>query len=398
MKAIFCLLTGLCDRTLRDLGGLTPLQKAKTENLDLLCAHSEIWALKSPEAGRREDSLMALLGGESTNTRIPLAPLELYAAGGKLKEEEVTYCLRFISIGEGVVIDVSDALTNESECRVLCAELNQSLGPKGFRFQHLGASRALLIGSASTLHEHLSEPTINPIQCLGRKWRELPSYKGEEEWQSLLEEVATHLSLHEINELRLDLEEDPINAILPFEGGKKPDLEIGLKGWAPEQILVYPSSHSIRGLSRLLKINTWELGLEKKKYAHIDHILENLDEQLSKHDLIILDLPYLWASTYKGDLLEKVKSIEWLDRNFIGLLNKYCARNDITLVLNPLMPTDIHEGDVQSGEVPAMVFNGFKEEYTPRSFDERILASADYRMDLNIFTDAVAGLFAQNRV
>ncbi len=320
MSEILCLLPGLIDVPLQDLGGACPLEKAPTPTLDAMHCSVD----HPPDYGGLETVLLALLGvvpGEAS----PRGPLEAYSLGYALAPHQLAYSARLISAGDGIIVDVSDELTSDSEGKALLSALPGT-------FFHLEGPKGVYL----TSQELPRRIGCNPVACEGESWQQgLP--------QELANGIETALVGHEINELRFDLEERPVNGLLLTEGGEAPQwdstTELG-------DTLVVTASAVMHGAARAVGAAVWRLPREGRRLENVSLILQQIPELTKKHSRILLDLPYLWQSTYEGDVREKVKTIEWLDRHLLAPI-----RAQWTLAVHPLRPTDIRLGTWLPGEV-----------------------------------------------
>ena len=95
---------------------------------------------------------------------------------------------------------------------------------------------------------------------------------------------------------------------------------------------------------------------ERQRFASLKSLIDNLPTFFREKDFVCIDLQYLWRSTFKGDLLEKIKSIEFLDKQFIHPLKAYCKKCKVRLSLFPLKHTSIGSGKHLNGWVPAVSY------------------------------------------
>jgi len=373
MKCITCLLQGMTDRPLQNLGGVTPLQKASVPCLDALVQHGGVVAVVPPEGSCSvETALLSFLSGRKSMVTIRRGPLEASSLGYALSPQQRAFSVRFISLGRGVVVDVSDEILSDSEGRSLCDALNAAMGHQGCHYIPLAGPCAMLITDNPALISVEDVEVPHPVDAVGRQWHEV--LPGEAEARALMERACSVLTTHEINALREDLEEPIVNALLISEGGHCQPWSM-LKGdndvtrW-----LLYTTSAAEEGVAKAIGMDVWSLPREEKKFDHVAMILQQLDAVLENKDNIALMFPYLWRSTYKGDLLQKVKTIEWLDHNLIAPLVAYCERRHCQLMVTALRHSDITKGRAVPGNVPALLFPAGEAMTLPSgSFNEDLL-------------------------
>jgi 2,3-bisphosphoglycerate-independent phosphoglycerate mutase len=376
MGAIVTLLTGLTDLPLEDLGGKTPLQKAHHPNLDELACSGELISFLPPEGGGQERALLALCGVSQGLYSSARAPLEALAIGYQMKRGEIAFCLRFAAAGEGVIIDVSNELLSDREGELFCDLLTAEFQSEGFRFLHLRGPRALLIVEQSLAEGYVAREMLSPAEIVGRRWEELIPAPA---LRSMAQRGAELIANSEVNLLKVELEEERVNAMLFYQGGVLPEWE---KSDAFSRALLITTSPASCGAAKSIGLPSRLLPAEVNKYSHLEEIRSQLTELMGYHDLLIVEFRYLWESTYRGDLLEKIKAIEWLDRHWIGPLFEFCKADAISLALLPLRNSDIRYGRLISGPVPAIIYRGCSQRRSMEAFDES--SCARFAVDLPV--------------
>ncbi|MGM0440662.1 MAG: hypothetical protein ACQEP8_06080 [Chlamydiota bacterium] len=378
MKKIFCILHGLTDVPLEDLGSKTPLQKAHTPNLDLMARKGYFSGVVPPAEESIETALMTLLAEKSLTGSASVGPLQARALGHCLEGKQQAFAVRLVSQGEDIVIDVSDELVNDQEGQQLCAFLNEEAGDSSIKFIHLSGPTALMITSNPLFNSDNIAITANPLKAVGAHW--LNSHR--EAMAEILQRWTCQLQNHDINLLREDLEENYINALLFTSLSELPEIE---EAFMAEKKLLYTSSLASLGAASLLGIDAAHMPPEREKYENINALLDQLDNNFKSKDNIYCEFFYLWDSTYKGDLREKVKSIEYLDKNFIAPLIDYCTARNFQLVAMPLVNSDIRMSEWASGSVPAAIYPALDFAPAP-AFDEQQIQASSKEMDLLAFS------------
>lgn len=321
---ILILLHALEDSTLEDLGNKTPLEAADTPNLDAL----QFRKVAPPSHLTPEASVYSLLGVTEGLENVSKAALEAYAMGLNLEADQVVFSCRFVPTAEGVVIEIDPKTLSNEEGKALCQNLESHF--EGTSFVHMGGANCLVI----TDRLPGSKWSHNPALAVGKAYDEILP-----ESTDFLREISELLSAHEINALRTDLEQDPINALLLMEGGQV----LPLPEMRPKSgIYLITQERSIEGLAKTLDVPCTYLKDERMRFAHIDEIIDMLPSLTQPE--IMIDLHYLRYSTEAGQLLEKVKTIEWLDKKLLGPLRS--GFGDENLEVLALTPMDIRSGEL----------------------------------------------------
>ena len=356
-KTLVVLLNGVCDVPLHDLQGLTPLEKAKTPYLDSLARQSTSYSLEPCNYGGSERALLSLLGIDVETVELTQAALEALAKGYLLKPDEYAYALRFVTLGNKHIINVCNRLLSDKEGEIICKDLTLAYQDRGFFFLHLRGPRAVLVSKQDLFADSFQHDFFNPIKVMQKEWFEAFDAPLKKETQEWLDHVHLDLSNHGINSLKEDLDEDPVNAFLFFNGGKSTQEELVSPLIEGMSTYFYSDAHSSQGIAKHLGIPFQFTGEERQRFSHCLHVMRQLPELLSQRDLVLMEWNYLWRSTYNGDLLEKIKTIEWLDKNVISQLIPLCQKKQCDLVLLPLRRCSIEDGDLLPGTVPTLHFS-----------------------------------------
>lgn len=375
MKTIVCLLHGLSDEPLQDLGGLTPLQKANCHYLDSLVRKGNPLVMQTPQYGGFETAFLKMLGIQEELDSLAQAALEAYSLGYVLTPTQVAFSLRFVTLGQDVVIDASDQLLSDHEGKRLCSDLNAHFGNWACHFLHLQGPEAVLLCEHELLQALPKKPSYNPLKAIGKQWIELMMESKEGGGPSLLLEIQRFLQNHELNELKVDLEESQANGFLLFNGGAKIAFSPENLAFQTAKMQIYTRCSKTLGIAKMLDIDAFQWPKEKRKYEHLIKLLGKLDDIFARKDVLIMESHQLWDSTYHGSLLDKVKGIEWLDRYVVKHLYHFCQTRDCQLFVLPLRHSSIKSGQILHGEVPAIFFSNDLE-IIPKDiahFDEAIL-------------------------
>ncbi len=362
MSFIFCVLHGLTDSPLEDLEGLTPLQMASHPTLDYLAQQGNFLSLSPPVLGGLAGAFFALFGIDRDAEKVAQGPMEAYSLGYDLKPEQVAFSVRFVSTSGGLIVDVSDAVLNEGEGREMCRSLNEAAGSLGLQFLHVQGPQAVLIATHPALKKIASHQSATPVQTVGRFWLDL---LGEGlEVRNLMGQVQRVMAGHEINHLHAELEEPLANGLILSHGGYALPASFwdslnGVKETAlgnSADIVWMTGSVLSMGIASLLGIEVIQLPKEQRKYERLSFIRRVLPELIQEKRAVVIEIDYLWDSTLHGELLNKIKGIEFLDKNLIRPLLELSQSSGCHLAVLPLKHSDIRTGQLMPGAVPAVVF------------------------------------------
>lgn len=376
MSLFILLLNGVTDLPLVDLKNRTPLEVSKHPYLDSLLHHGELYNLSPPSPSSFENSLLSLLGRDKELGS--QAVFESIAKGHNFKEGEGAISCRFVSMGKDVITDISDHLLTDREGALFCKNLNESYSHFDCKFYPLEGTRALCISSHPAFTSLFPFKRIPPVSTLGKNWKDtLPPtdspFQGT--LQELISQFQSSIDSSEVNSLKQDFEEAPVNGIILSEGSIWKNIEKSSSKQLPENTIIVTSNPSTLGIAKTFGIDVWSLPSEVEKFSQVPLVLHYLEEMLKTRDLVIWDVHYLWNSTYNGSLLEKIKSIEFLDRHLVSRAKEISDKDNHTLITLPLTHSSIHLGEVQEGPVPAIIYPVGSAENFSNALSEKLLFS-----------------------
>src|SRR3989344_4305361 len=151
MKGIFVILDGVADEPSSALGGKTPLEVAKTPNLDELAKKSRIdycYTLKKGVAPESSAAVVSLFGYNPNSA--PRGPIEARGLGIKLKKGDLALRCNFATIDNLDNLNILDrrvgrTLTTE-EAKILAKAINENVKlPFEFEFYPSVQHRGVLV-------------------------------------------------------------------------------------------------------------------------------------------------------------------------------------------------------------------------------------------------------------
>lgn len=137
MKYIVILADGMADEPIEQFGGKTPLEAAKTPNLDWLAVHSRLGLLHTIPAGYApgsEVAHLALLGYDLDKVFEGRGSLEAASMGIEIEPGEMAMRCNIICVEGGKIKNHSAGHITDEEARVLINYLNENLADERVRF------------------------------------------------------------------------------------------------------------------------------------------------------------------------------------------------------------------------------------------------------------------------
>lgn len=266
MKHIIILADGMADEPIAELGNKTPLQAAKTPNIDWLCRNGRCGTLATVPAGYEPGSEVAhlsLLGYDLPTVFEGRGSLEAASMGVPIEPDEVAMRCNIICIENGRIKNHSAGHISDEEANELIKFLNDNLADKRVHFFPGVSYRHLLKIRGGNKYVHFTPPHDVP----GTPFAEVMPYAETpeaEDTASLISQLILRsqelLANHPINLKRIAEGKDPANSIWPWSAGYKPAM---------------PTLHEKFGIGRGAVISAVDLILGIGIYAGLEPIHVN---------------------------------------------------------------------------------------------------------------------------
>jgi 2,3-bisphosphoglycerate-independent phosphoglycerate mutase len=319
LKACLVVLQGAADRPQSALKGQTPLQRARTPHMDALLKAGRIGSLDLAAGVRRsvpETALPRLLGYRPDE--IPAAgPLEAAGQGRGLRADETAFLADFVTVLDDVLEDPVGGAPSEAEASVLRDAVNAALGGGG-RIEAAGAPwRNLLF---------LAEEGADDVQCVpphtltGQSVRgHGPEGPGGARLLEVMQRAQQALASHEVNQVRVDLRENPITGLWVWGGGRTPELEPAGERLGARTVVVSGPGFA-RGLARTAGCEEADAGPGDGEAAKA--ALGALGDGA---DLAVIVIDGTLRASLAGDVSGKVEAVERVDTGILGPLREGLA-------------------------------------------------------------------------
>ncbi|MDD5196428.1 MAG: cofactor-independent phosphoglycerate mutase [Candidatus Omnitrophica bacterium] len=339
MKYIVLVCDGMSDYPLQELGERTPLEAAKTPNLDFIAKHGRLGRVKTVPAGfipGSDVAQMSIFGYDPKKYYSGRGPLEAANLGVELEDDDVAFRCNLVTTSADALTDYSAGHISTKEAAILIKFIDQRLGTNRIKF-YPGVSYRHLMVIKRGAEEHLEAlHCLAPHDITGKNIaKNLPKGDGADILIKLMEESRNILVKHEINTVRIDLKENPANMIWLWGQGKKPAMpkfndKYNLTG------SVISAVDLIKGIGRLLGLEVINVpgatGYYDTDYKAKARAAVKL---LEKDDFVFVHVEAADEAGHNGDLREKIIAIERFDQLVLGTILKAFKgkRNSRILVL-----------------------------------------------------------------
>lgn len=321
MKYVVLIGDGMADRPDAELGGLTPLQKANTPNMDKLAGIGLIGSVRTIPHGFHPGSDVAnlsILGYDPKYYYTGRAPLEAASIGVKLQEDDVAYRCNLVTLrfeDKIIMDDYSSGHITTEEAKELINAVKAGLENEHISFYPGVSYRHLMVWRKGIANIQCTPPH----DILGKEISAyLPKGEGDVILNDLMKRSVRILQNHPLNKERISHSKKPANSIWFWGQGKKPsiptfmdkynikgslvsavDLAKGLGIYAGFEILNVP------GVTGWLDTNY----LGKAEYS--------LDA-LAKSDFAYIHVEAPDEAGHSGNWRDKIRAIEDFDSLVVG--------------------------------------------------------------------------------
>ena len=369
-KCLLLLLDGLGDRQHPELGGLTPLQAARTPNLDRLAEIGGNGLYHPGELGEpfpSENAHFALFGYHEHD--FPgRGPVEALGAGLELRQGQVASLAHFVSasIRDGALFverDRPGALEPE-DIRVLFDRVGS------FEYERVTISLHQTKGLFGVLtFQGEVSPLItdsNPMQDMAFATDVQPTDQGQndpgahrcaEALKAYLAWTYHRLSASELNSFRMEQGLAPINALVTQRTGRMHELEpfsrrTGLAG------ALVASGALYQGLGRLMGMHVLDVAEGLDVQADYAARLRLARERLSDFDFMHVHTKAPDEAAHSRSCLAKKEAIEALDRSLEQHMDLLADNPEVLTVVASDHSTPSSGAMIHSGEPVPVIMRG----------------------------------------
>ena len=393
MKYIIMLCDGMADEPLEELQGQTPLEMARTINLDQMAPRSEIGMVRTVPEGMAPGSdtaNLSVIGYDPKQYYTGRSPLEALSIGVDMKPDDVSFRCNLVTLSEEEktyeekrILDHSSDEISTEEARVLVDALKKGLEKEGYTFYTGISYRHLLIWDHGAVLD-LTAPHDILTRQIGAY---LPEDKVLREMMEKSYEILNH---HPINEARRAKGLKPANSAWFWGAGTRPCLtsfeeQYHVKGAMISAvdllkgIAVGAQMHNITVEGANGGLHTNYAG---KAQAAIDALTKE------NYDFVYIHVEAPDEMGHQGSVKDKIQAIEKIDELIIGpVKNTLEAEHvDFRMLVLPDHPTPIRVRTHTGDPVPYMLYDITQpfqgaSVYTERTgLDSGIMQEEGYRL------------------
>lgn len=348
MKCIVVLGDGMADEPIAELGGKTPLEYARTPNMDRMAGEGVCGMLRTIPDGYEAGSdiaNMAVLGYSPEKYYTGRGPLEALSMGVGLAPDDVAYRCNLVTVEDGTMADFSSGHITSAEGKELFASLQPEIPDVMAR---AGVSyRNLLVvhggkGAVSTPPHDIVGQGIAPY---------LPKGSDAELLLRCMEKSRGVFACHPVNRARIAAGKKPATQIWPWSGGRKPAFppfreKYGKRGG------IISAVDLLNGIARCAGMDVITVP-GATGYLDTDYAAKGRYalEAIKCLDFVYIHIEAPDEAGHLGSIVEKVKAIEKVDEVVGMILDGF----DGVVAVLPDHPTPIRVKTHTRDPVPFVV-------------------------------------------
>jgi 2,3-bisphosphoglycerate-independent phosphoglycerate mutase len=377
MKYLVVIVNGLTDRPIAEKENKTPLQLSDTPNLDRMvqegCSGSVQTIPENHQVGN-EISYLSLLGYDPKKYDIAPSYFDALAIGVDLKDGQIPLCCDFITLqsshNDMIMKDYTAGhLTCEESRKYLNALQEQILDCPVTFYSGFGFHNLMVIES-----KQFTTRLTPPNELIGEGIRKfMPNEDQFKDLIYIINQAQIILHNHPTNQQRKRENIDLVNSIWLWGNGKSGTLPSFEEKFGKSASIISPSL-LFQGMGKAANMNIVSVeGITGFADTNFNNKVEATIHELKNQDIVYLNVTGAEDISLKGNIDDKVLTIEDIDAKVIGpLLKKISLYSNVTMmvVVNHMnSAVDVKYG---KDRVP-FVITGKNKTSTLNIFDENIL-------------------------
>ena len=387
MKYILIIGDGMADNPVPELGNVTPLEYAKTPEMDALVSAGLFGSVKNCPDGLPPGSdtgILSIFGCDPNECYTGRAPLEAAATGISLAAGDIAYRCNMVtyedidapweekkilshsagSIEGGESIAIVTALFSDPEFKKAAEAAGMTVYPAP-SFRHIAIQKGADANGMVLIppHDHLGEKIGSLMPSGGTNAPVL---------EALMKLAHETLDRHPLNEARRTAGKMPANGVWFWAEGTAVELPSFVDNYKKTGgvISAVPLCHGIAALVGLERI--FVDGATGELDTNYEGKVDTAIETLKSHPFVAVHVEAPDECTHNGDLPGKLQAIEWLDSRVIGPLVTRLRESgeDFRMLIlsdhKTLTSTRGHDGD----PVPFLIYDSRKDRKTGLKYRE----------------------------
>jgi len=366
MKYLLVLADGMADYKIESLGDKTPLQYARTPNMDKMALNSLIGTVRTVPSGYPPGSdvaNLAVMGYDPRQYYTGRSPLEAVSMGVTLAPQDLALRCNLVTLsGEAnyvdkTMLDYSAGEISSVESAQLIEQIKNQLENAAFDFYAGISYRHLTVWkNAQDKAVQLTPPHDISDRKIGNY---LPQGQDGAVLLDLMMASEGILTNHPVNQSRIERGLHPANSLWFWGEGTKPALDSFAYKYQLQGSVV-AAVDLVRGLGicaglKPIKVEGATGGIVTN---FAGKARAALDELKNGQDFVYLHIESPDEAGHQGDLEAKIWAIEQIDQEVLGLiLQEMDSFDELRVLLMPDHPTPLAIKTHTEDPVPFMLFD-----------------------------------------
>lgn len=333
MKYVILQGDGMPDHKLPELDGKTPLEVARTPNLDMMAKHAQMFGMvktiPDPLPPGSDVGNLTVLGYDPMVYYTGRSPLEAASIGVNLSEGDVTLRCNLVTLedvnGSTIMEDYSAGHISSEEASEIISGLQKELDLNSFAL-HPGVSyRHLLVWPRGNMGINTTPPHDISGKAIESYY---PSGVGAEKLKELIENSREILNEHPVNKKRIEEGKNPANSIWLWGQGTAPKMPTfkelyGLTGSVISAVDLVKGIGIYAGLE-VIDVPGATGYLDTNYEGKVDYALNSLE----RLDLTMIHIESTDETGHVGKAELKIQAIEDFDGRVVGRVLEGIKRFD----------------------------------------------------------------------
>ena len=362
MKFIILQGDGMADYPLDVLGGKTPLEAARTPNMDWLAARGVYGLAHVIPKGFPPGSdvgNMSIMGYDPAVYHTGRSPLEAASMGVTLGPKDIAFRCNLITLtGHGsdtVMEDFTAGHITTEEARTIIADLAGALGGDGIEFFSGVSYRHLMVWRNGKEKMQTTPPHDITDQKISGF---MPAGDGADRLLKLMEASQAVLADHPVNQTRRTQGQRSATSIWLWGQGRAPALppltkRFGIKGGVISAVDIIHGLGVYAGLQRIVVPGITGF-LDTNYRGKGEYGVKSLEN----NDFVFIHVEATDEAGHMGDVEKKIQALEDFDEKVVGTVLKGMAhRRDWRVLLMPDHRTAIALKTHVSDPVPFVLYS-----------------------------------------
>ena len=343
-KIVILIGDGMADYPVDALAGKTPLEVAKTPNMNLLARNGVFGITKTVPDGMfpgSDTANLSIFGYDPERYYTGRAPLEALNMGIELAPEDAAFRCNLVNIKDGRMNDFSAGHIDTEFTQIVIEELKKEIDTPDIEL-FPGVSYRNILVWRNFIYKNFPK-TIPPHDITGKSIKEfLPNGTGADKLFSIMESSKSIISGSDLIKKNILRFKGNPNYIWLWGGGRKPAMEslkerYGLYGYTISAVDLIHGIGKAAGLTPL-RVEGATGYIDTNYSGKADALLEAIKDS----NFIFLHVESPDESGHEGNLGHKIKAIEDFDEKVVGPVAEGMKQyTDYTILVMPDHPTPV---------------------------------------------------------